>query len=328
MPRAGQMAIVTGAAGFVGRHLVARLAAEGWRVVATDILRPEGPARYATDDVAGQSLDVRDREAVAALVGSVRPDVLFHLAAQASVAASMRDPLADVAVNVLGTVHLATAAVAAGVPRIVYFSTGGALYGEPLYQPVDEHHPARPSSVYGASKLAAEFYLGALTAGSGTSVSVLRPGNIYGPQQVHTREYGVVGIFAGRMLRGESVTIFGDGRESRDYIFVDDVVDAALAAARGEPATCLVGSGVATTTDRIFALVAEATSYELPARYQPARPGEIRHITLLPRLAEECWAWSPRTPLDEGIRRAVAWHRSQLPGATGAGDGDGTLSAK
>lgn len=319
MPAAGgQTAIVTGAAGFVGSQLVARLAREGWGVVATDLARPEDTARRAPSGAAERGLDVRDGEAVSALLAEVRPDVVFHLAAQASVAASMHDPLHDVAVNVLGTVHLARAAVASGVRRIVHFSTGGALYGEPLYHPVDEQHPARPSSVYGASKLAAELYLAALTSAGDTSLSVLRPGNIYGPGQVHTREYGVIGIFAGRMLRGESVTIFGDGEESRDYVFIDDVVDAALAAAQGSPATCLVGSGVATTTRRIFDLVAEATSYGRPPRYEPARPGEIRRIALSPRLAGERWGWRPETPLERGIALAVDWHRSRLRGAPGA----------
>ena len=320
-PAAGQTAIVTGAAGFVGSHLVARLVREGWRVVATDLAQPGDAARRAGAGAgpAERSLDVRDAGAVSALVSEVRPDVVFHLAAQASVAASMRDPLEDVAVNVLGTVHLARAAVAAGVRRVVYFSTGGALYGEPLYQPVDERHPARPSSVYGASKLAAELYLEALTSTGGTSLAVLRPGNIYGPGQVHTREYGVIGIFAGRMLRGESVTIYGDGGESRDYVFIDDVVDAALAAAHGDPATCLIGSGVATPTRRIFDLVAEATSYDRAPRYEPARPGEIRGIALLPRLAGERWGWRPRTPLERGIPLAVDWHRSRLRGAAGGG---------
>ena len=320
-PTAGQTAVVTGAAGFVGSHLVARLAREGWRVVATDLAPPGGEARRIPAGVAARSLDVRDGEAVAALVSEIRPEVVFHLAAQASVAASMRDPHHDVAVNVLGTVHLARAAVASGVRRVVHFSTGGALYGEPLYQPVDEEHPARPSSVYGASKLAAELYLEALTSTGGTSVAVLRPGNIYGPGQVHTREYGVIGIFAGRMLRGESVTIFGDGGESRDYVFIDDVVDAALAAARGQPATCLVGSGVATTTQRIFDLVAGATSYDRAPRYEAARPGEVRCIALRPRLAWERWGWRPRTSLERGIRLAVDWHRGRLRGAPGAGEG-------
>ena len=328
MAAAGQTALVTGAAGFVGRHLVARLAAAKWRVVAADLARPAAPARRAPAGVEERRLDVRDEPGVAALVSGLRPDVLFHLAAKASVAASMRDPPGDVAVNVLGTIHVARAAAAAGVRRLVHFSTGGALVGEPLYQPVDEQHPARPTSVYGASKLAAELYLGALTAGSGTSVSVLRPGNVYGPGQVHTREYGVVGIFAGRMLRGEGVTIFGDGGESRDYVFIDDVVDAALAAAHGEPATCLIGSGTATTTRRIFDLVARATSYDRPPRHEPARPGEIRSIALLPRLAEERWGWTARTPIEEGIRRAVAWHRARLPGAAGGGEAEGPSSPR
>lgn len=308
-------ALVTGAGGFVGRHLTARLAADGWRTVATDVARQPAPPTTPTQGAIDQrTLDIRDAEAVAALIDEVRPDVVFHLAAQASVTESMEAPLEDVAVNVLGTMNVAMAAITAEVRRIVYFSTGGALYGEPGDEPVDEEQLPQPASVYGASKVAAELYLAALTEESGTTVSVLRPGNIYGPAQDHTRAYGVVGIFAGRMLRGEGVTIFGDGDESRDYVYVEDIVDAALAAASGEPATCLVASGVGTTTRHLFDLVAAETGYTEQPRHEPARPGEIRGITLSPRRAQERWGWTPRTSIEEGVRRSVAWYRAQLPG--------------
>jgi UDP-glucose 4-epimerase len=307
-------ALVTGAGGFVGRHLTARLVADGWRTVATDVARqPAPPSTTPTQGAIDQrTLDIRDAEAVAALIDEARPDVVFHLAAQASVTQSMEEPLEDVAINVLGTMNVARASIGAEVRRIVYFSTGGALYGEPGDQPVDEEQLPQPTSVYGASKVAAELYLAALTAESGTTVSVLRPGNIYGPAQDHTRAYGVVGIFAGRMLRGESVTIFGDGDESRDYVYVDDIVSAALAAASGEPATCLVSSGVGTTTRHIFDLVATETGYTQEPRYEPARPGEIRGITLSPRRAKERWDWTPRISIEEGVRRSVAWYRAHL----------------
>ncbi|MDA0256949.1 MAG: NAD-dependent epimerase/dehydratase family protein [Chloroflexi bacterium] len=316
MSDSGQTVLVTGAGGFVGRHLTARLVADGWRTVATDVTRqPTAPATpHADGNLTRRTLDVRDAAAVAALIEETHPDVVFHLAAQASVTESMLEPLEDVATNVLGTMNIAIASIGAGVRRIVYFSTGGALFGEPSYQPVDEEHLPQPTSVYGASKVAAELYLAALTAESATTVSVLRPGNIYGPTQDHRRAYGVVGIFAGRMLRGESVTIFGDGDESRDYVYVDDIVEAALAAASGEPATCIISSGVATTTRHLFELVAAETAYTLPPRFEPARPGEIRGITLSSRHAQERWGWTPRTSIEEGVRRSVAWHRAQLPG--------------
>ncbi len=316
MSDTARTALVTGAAGFVGRHLTARLLADGWRTVATDVAPQPAPTTAAPGQggLEWRSLDVRDAEAVAVLIEGARPDVVFHLAAQASVTQSMLEPLTDVATNVLGTMSVATASVGAGVRRIVHFSTGGALYGEPGEQPVDEEHAPQPTSVYGASKVAAELYLAALTAERATNVSVLRPGNIYGPAQDHTCAYGVVGIFAGRMLRGEGVTIFGDGDESRDYVYVDDVVEAALAAASGEPATCHVSAGVATTTRRVFDLVAAEAAYALPPRYEPARPGEIRGITLSPRRAQERWSWTPRTSIEEGVRRSVEWYRAQLSG--------------
>jgi len=312
---ASRVALVTGAAGFVGGHLVARLAAEGWRGVAAD----HRPGRVGVDAappgaVDERLLDVRDADAVAALLAEAQPAVCFHLAAQASVPLSMEDPAADVAVNVLGTIHVARGCLAAGVPRLVFFSTGGAIYGDPERSPVDEGHPLRPGSVYGASKAASELYLGALTAGSGTAVAVLRPGNVYGPAQDSTREYGVVGIFAGRMLRGEPVTIFGDGQEQRDYVYVEDVVDAALAAAGGEPATCNVATGVPVTTRRVFELVAAETGYALAPRIAPARPGDLYGVTLSPALAAERWGWRPRVAIEEGVRRTVVWFRKH-PGA-------------
>jgi UDP-glucose 4-epimerase len=316
MSNSSQTAFVTGAAGFVGQHLTSRLIADGWRTIATDVVTQPVllPTKRTSGELDQRKLNICDADAVSTLIEKTRPDIVFHLAAQASVTQSMLDPLEDVTTNVLGTINLATASISAGVRRIVYFSTGGALYGEPRYQPVDEEHLPQPTSVYGASKVAAELYLAALTAGSTTTFSVLRPGNIYGPAQDHTREYGVVGIFAGRMLRGESVTIFGDGNESRDYVYVDDIVEATLAAGSRQPATCLVSSGVATTTRRIFELVAAETNYTLPPHYEPARQGEIRSITLSPHRAQSHWGWIPHTSIEEGVRRSVAWHRDQLSG--------------
>ncbi len=310
---AERVALVTGAGGFVGGHLVARLAAEGWRVVAAHHRPPA--ARDPSDAEAPRTLDrvldVRDATAVEALIGELRPAVCFHLAARVSVPRSMAEPAADAAVNLLGAIHVARACVAAGVPRLVHFSSGGAVYGEPQRSPVEERHPLRPRSVYGASKAASELYLrvltpGSGTPGSGTTVAVLRTSNVYGPARDATREHGVVGIFAGRMLRGEPVTIFGDGDEERDYVYVDDVVEAALAAAAGEPATCNVASGVGTTTRRLFQLVVAETAYALPPRWEPARPGELHGVTLSPALAAERWGWRPRVALEEGVRRVVA----------------------
>ncbi|MBM4416329.1 MAG: NAD-dependent epimerase/dehydratase family protein [Chloroflexi bacterium] len=259
-------------------------------------------------------LDIRDHGAVAQALAATRPAVVYHLAAQASVAISMREPELDIATNVLGTVQLALAARAAGVPRFVFVSTGGALVGEPATLPVTEHTPEAPESVYGASKLAAERYLALLLRDSDTALSVVRPGNIYGPAQNPHGEAGVVAIFAARMLAGEPVTIFGDGSQQRDYVYVDDVVDAIVRAATAPPDTCVIGTGYGTSTRAIFDVLARLTRYPHPPQLAPERPGDIQRIWLDSARARERWGWQPRTPLDVGLARTVDWFRAHASG--------------
>ena len=253
--------------------------------------------------------NIRDEAALRAAFARARPRVVYHLAAQTSVPASMRDPAADVETNVLGTVRVAQAAAAAGVQRLVFLSTGGALYGEPARIPVDEQTPAEPASVYGASKLAAERQLAVLAEAGGFALSVLRPGNVYGPGQDPDGEAGVVAIFAARMLRDEPVTIFGDGSQARDYVYVRDVVEAALLAAAGEPATALIGSAVATPTLAVFEALARLCRYERRPRFAPERPGDIRRIALDAGRARSLWGWTPRVSLEQGMADTVEWFR-------------------
>ena len=299
-------ALVTGASGFIGSHLLARLAREGCAVTGLDI----APSRWPLPGgVSVVGADIRDGAALRRVLLETRPQVVYHLAAQASVATSMRDPAGDVEVNVLGTVRLARASSEAGVRRFVFFSTGGALYGEPERIPVDEETPAAPISVYGASKLAAERYLRLLAGETGLELSVLRPANVYGPRQDSEGEAGVVAIFSARMLRDEPVTIFGDGSQERDYLHVDDVIDAALAAASGEPATCLIGSGVATSTLEVFATLARLCGYGREPVFADERPGDIQRITLDASRARSRWGWAPRVGLEEGMAGTVEWFR-------------------
>ena len=300
-------ALVTGASGFVGGHLVARLVREGMPVVALDSAAPRTPFPAGVHDL---RIDIRDHDAVARALAEARPAVVYHIAAQASVAISMREPELDIATNVLGTVQLARAAVAAGVQRFVFVSTGGALCGEPATLPVTEHTPVAPESVYGASKLAAERYLALLLGGSGTALAVVRPGNIYGPAQNPHGEAGVVAIFAARMLAGEPVTIFGDGSQQRDYVYVDDVVDAIVRAATAPPDTCLVGTGHGTSTRAIFDVLARLTGYARPPELAAERPGDIQRIWLDSTRARERWGWQPRTTLEDGLARTVDWFRA------------------
>ena len=301
----GDHVLVTGAAGFIGRHLVAKLASCGARVLATDLATS---GAHETPDVEWRTLDVRDADQLAASVSGFRPDVIYHLAALASVPSSMADPAADVETNVLGTVNVAVAAVAVGVRRVVFFSTGGALYGDPERLPVDESQPPSPASVYGASKAAAERYLHVITAGTDTDVAILRPGNVYGPGQNPGGDSGVAAIFLAQMIRREPVTIFGDGSQERDYVYVDDVVDAALRAARwSKGATCMIATGVGTSTQRIFDLLAGEVGYDLPPHYAPERPGDIQRISLSPRRARELWGWEPLVGLEQGMALTASW---------------------
>jgi len=299
-------ALVTGSSGFVGGHLVARLVREGCTVSGLDFVDPRTPRPPEMRDL---RVDIRDAEAVRQAVIETRPEVIYHLAAQASVSVSMREPEVDIETNVLGSVHLMRAAIEAGTRRFVFVSTGGALFGEPEVVPVTESLPAAPESVYGASKLAAERYLRLLAEPAGVELSVVRPGNIYGPAQDPHGEAGVVAIFTLRMLANDEATIFGDGSQQRDYIYVDDVVEGALRAATGQPDTCLLGTGIGSTTQEIFDRLARLSGYERPVQYAPERPGDIQRIMLDASKAREVWGWAPQVDLETGLAATVRWFR-------------------
>ena len=294
--------LVTGTAGFIAGHLARRLVSDGHEVTGID-LSPRTDQPYET-----VVADVRDAQALTAICNERRPELVFHLAAQASVAVSMREPDLDIEVNVLGTLRLAQAAAEAGAQRFVFVSTGGALFGQPEILPATEETPLQPASVYGASKLAAERYLELLAPNWGLEVAVVRPANVYGPEQNPHGEAGVVAIFAARMLRNEPVTIFGTGEDTRDYVYVDDIIDAfVLAAEAPEAATALAGSGEQTSTNRIFELTAQATGYERAADPGPPRPGDIEAIALDSTRALEVWGWRPTVSLETGIRKTAEW---------------------
>ena len=306
MPTPHGPALVTGASGFIGTHLVRRLAREGYPIVGLD---REPPRAEPPPGMRFLRADIRDADALRAAFAEAKPDTVYHLAAQTSVTASMRDPVADIEANVLGTVRVAQAAREVGTRRIVFFSTGGALYGEPDRVPVDEETAPRPTSLYGASKLAAERYLQILSGEDKFELSVLRPGNVYGPGQDSAGEAGVVAIFSTRMLHDEPVTIFGDGSQARDYVYVDDVVEAALRAATGDPATCLIGTGVATGTLDLCERLARLCGYERAPLFADERPGDIQRITLDAARARSAWGWEPGVRLDEGLAATVDWFR-------------------
>jgi nucleoside-diphosphate-sugar epimerase len=221
----------------------------------------------------------------------------------------MRDPAADIEANVIGSVHVGEAAAAVGARRLVFVSTGGALYGEPEQVPVTEEATPNPASVYGTSKLAAEQYLRLICERGGVELSIVRPGNVYGPAQDPDGEAGAVAIFVAKMLRGEPVTIFGDGSQQRDYVYVADLVDTLVHAGAGAPATCLIGTGVLTSTREIFEQLATLIGYEREPLRAPERPGDIQRIAFDASQARELWEWAPTTPLRDGLAQTVEWFR-------------------
>ena len=275
-----------------------------------DIAPPRGHFDASVREV---TLDVRDRDGVHALIQETRPELVFHIAAQASVPASMRDPRTDVETNALATLELAFEAAEVGVQRFVFISTGGAMHGEPPPEqlPANEDTPVAPMSVYGASKAAAEIYLGVVAQQTELEVSILRPSNIYGPGQNPPGEAGVMAIVTRAMLRDEPVTLFGDGSQTRDYVYIADTVEAVIRASEGPPDVCDISTGLEVSTGQIFELLASLTGYERPIVYAGERPGDIQRISLDPARAARVWDWRPHTSFEDGVAETVEWFRNE-----------------
>lgn len=304
--------LVTGGAGFIGSHIVERYLALGHQVAVVDNLSTGrrdfvGPgARFHQVDICSPALEE--------VFASFRPQVVNHHAAQISVSLSVRDPLLDARVNVLGTLRLLELCRKYGVEKVIFASSGGTVYGEPLYLPVREDHPCRPANPYGASKLAGELYLQAYHQAHGLRYTALRYGNVYGPRQFPHGEAGVVAIFALKMLRGERPVIYGSGEQERDFVFVEDVVQAnVLALERGDNRAVNIGTGRGTSVNRIFSLLRGITGYDGEAEYAPPRPGEVFRIALEPSLAGEALGWHPSTPLEEGLSLTVSYFQREAP---------------
>jgi UDP-glucose 4-epimerase len=309
--------LVTGGAGFIGSTLVDALLAGGHEVTVLDDLsrgrreQVAPGARLVVGDVAGPAA----HEALHA----ARPEVVFHEAAQIDVRRSVAEPLLDTTVNVLGTVNLLQACVEAGVRRVVFASSGGAIYGDTDAVPTPETHPPRPASHYGAAKQCGEAYGGVYRGLYGLEFVALRYANVYGPRQDPHGEAGVVAIFAQRMLRGEPTTINGDGGQTRDYVHVDDVVAAnLLAMTTPHPGAYNVGTSVETDVNRLHDLLARACRTDAPPRHGPDKPGEQRRSCLDISLARERLGWAPRVDLPEGLAGTVERFREASPGGSRA----------
>ena len=301
-------ALVTGGAGFIGSHLVDALVAAGHDVAVVDDL-----SRGRRDQVPAAAqlmeLDICDA-ALTDVVTRVAPDVVFHLAAQIDVRQSVRDPLGDAGTNVVGTVNLLGACVAASVRRVVLASTGGAIYGDTDDIPTPEAHACAPESPYGTAKLSAEAYGGTFERIRGLEFVALRYANVYGPRQDPHGEAGVVAIFATHLLAGEPCVINGDGAQTRDYVYVADVVDANLrAVAVTPPGVFNIGTGTETSVNELHSRLRSLAGSPHEAQHGPGKPGEQRRSCLDIRLARERLGWEPSVDLDAGLLRTLDFFR-------------------
>jgi UDP-glucose 4-epimerase len=301
--------LVTGGAGFIGSNLVDALVARGDQVAVLDDVstgRRENLEPALSKGAELIELDIRDAEAVAAAVERTRPEAIFHLAAQIDVRKSVADPANDSRVNVEGTINVLSAAQASGVRRVVNTSTGGAIYGEAQIIPAPEEHPVTPEAPYGLSKFCAENYCALFTRLHGLSTISLRYGNVYGPRQDPLGEAGVVAIFCGKLLDGGRPTIYGDGTQTRDYVYVGDVVDANLCAADSErTGSYNVGRGVETSVLDIVNALAAHSDDGFEADHAPPRPGEVQHIALDTSRTRQELGWQAQVDLDQGLARTL-----------------------
>jgi UDP-glucose 4-epimerase len=312
--------LVTGGAGFIGSNLVDRLLVEGHEVDVVDDFSTGSLSNLAdARSSAGRALTIHHLDisvpAVVELMARRRPELVFHLAAQADVRVSVQRPAFDATVNVVGSLNILEGARQAESERVVFAASGGTLYGEPDAEdlPVRESHPHHPLSPYGVAKKAVIDYLVAYRALHALEFCALALSNVYGPRQDPHGEAGVVSIFAQRILRGEPVTIFGNGEQTRDFVFVDDVVDAFVrAATRGGGLVCNVATGQETSVNRLLDTMADVAGVEVTARLAPPRPGELMRSSLDIERAAIQLGWRPWTELADGTRAVLEHIRSHL----------------
>jgi UDP-glucose 4-epimerase len=315
--------LVTGGAGFIGSTLVDRLLAEGHSVDVVDDLSTGSLANLAESRATAghrltvNNLDVRSAEVVDLMIRR-HPEVVFHLAAQADVRLSVEQPIFDADVNLLGTLRILEGARASDVSRVVFAASGGTLYGDPdpADLPIKESLPHGPLSPYGVSKKAAIDYLVAYRELHNLEFAALALANVYGPRQDPHGEAGVVSIFAERLLRGQTITIYGDGEQTRDFVFVDDAVDAFVrAATKGGGLVCNIGTGQETSVNDLFGELTAQAGVRVPVEHAPVRPGELLRNSLDPGRAGIHLGWKPWTSLGTGVAAVLDFVRQQI-GAT------------
>ena len=308
--------VVTGGAGFVGSHLVEALMAEAHVVYAIDDL---SSGKLSNLDEARRKgglkfhrFDIRS-DGVAEIFAQAEPEVVFHIAAQPSVPASIADPFRDATANIIGLLRVLDASVKTGVRKVVFASSGGTIYGRQKNLPVKETAIGRPEAPYGISKRAGEDYLRFFSDEHHLDFTSLALANVYGPRQDPHGESGVIAIFAMALARGTAPTINGSGEITRDYVYVEDVANAFVRAAnQGSGQTINVGTGKETTLDELFSLMKRAAGFKGDANYGPPRAGDIPRSALDPSKALRLLDWKPTTPLKEGVKRTIDWFRPEL----------------
>ena len=305
----GKKALVTGGAGFIGSHMVDRLLELDYKVVVMDNLS-SGKIKNLDSTAVFHHTDIT-QPAMVEIIQREQPDLVFHMAAQTSVTQSTKDPIADANTNVLGTLRVLEASRRAGVEKIIYSCTGGALYGDPETIPCLDDAPLAPVSPYGMSKWMAEKYLEFYYRQYRLNFTSLRYGNVYGPRQEAQGEAGVVAIFAQAMLEGHQPQIFGDGNQERDFVFVDDVVDAnMLAMNKGNGGSFNIGTGEKTSINQIFEYLRSIIGYRWGPEHGPARHGDVYKISLDSSKAIRDLGWTPKMEMAEGLSQTVEYFRN------------------
>jgi len=305
--------LVTGGAGFIGSHLVDELLRQEYGVIVVDNLST-GNVENLDPSALLYSWDIREFKSLEKLFQIHKPSYVFHLAAQISVSESTKDPKKDADINILGMLNLLELSVKYGVKKFIFSSSGGVMYGEdPERIPTPESCKENPISPYGISKLAGEKYLNFYSIEHDLEYVALRYSNVYGPRQNPHGEAGVVAIFTKRMLEGREVTIFGDGENVRDYIYVKDVVNAnMLAMKRAKNVSLNIGTGIGTTVNELFNKLCKfIPEYSMKPVYAPPRPGDLRRSILDNTLAKEILGWEPSWKLEDGLRETVEWFRGK-----------------
>ena len=297
--------LVTGGAGFIGSHIADALLAQGHSVAVVDDLST-GTQKNLDPRIRFYNADIRDQKTLASILAEVKPEVISHQAAKASVRESLEVPQLYADVNIIGSINLLEQARRVGVRKIIYAGTGGASYGNVNTLPVPETYPVNPLDPYGASKHTVEHYLYLYHHNYGLHYTILRYPNVYGPRQNPFGEAGVIAIFTYRMLKGEVPTLYGKGDKERDFCYVGDVANAnVLSLNQGDDQIYNIGSGVGTSINTIYEKLQKATGFEHPANYAPDKPGEVYKIYLDASKAKRDLGWQPTISLDDGLKWTV-----------------------